>query len=62
MKYGQWLMAALLVLNVSACGHKGSLKTPSQIEAEQAKKEREAAKQEKEKKEAPPPAAVQEQP
>ncbi|MGE0755109.1 MAG: hypothetical protein AB7L92_08130 [Alphaproteobacteria bacterium] len=39
-----WLLLAL-TLPLAACGHKGKLKTPEQIEHEQAKKERKAAKE-----------------
>ena len=57
----QWiyaLMLATLACNLSACGTKGKLKSPSQIEAEEQKKarkeEKEKATQEEKAKEASP--------
>ena len=37
-------LAVLLLLPLCACGHKGSLKTPSQIAADEAKKEHDRQK------------------
>ncbi|MCE2927412.1 MAG: hypothetical protein LW823_07225 [Rickettsiales bacterium] len=48
----RWLsiaLACMLVFPLSACGNKGKLKTPSEIQQDQAKKEKEAAKKEKKK-------------
>ena len=45
------LMIAALTLNLSACGLKGKLKSPSQIAREEAKKQK---KQEDESAESPP--------
>ncbi len=46
------LLALLLALPMGACGHKGSLKTPSQAESDRQKQEHRAAKEaEKKKKE-----------
>lgn len=39
MKYAHIFLAALLFCGLTACGNKGKLKSPSQIEAEQAKKD-----------------------
>ena len=62
----RWLVitcAALLVCNLSACGNKGSLKTPSQIEAQEIKKARkEAEKQKKSEAAKAQDAELQEQP
>lgn len=53
------LMVAALALNVSACGVKGRLKTPDQMERDAEKKERKEAKKkadaEKKQKETPAP-------
>lgn len=51
------VLAALLVLSVAACGNKGKLKTPEQVEAQQQKKLRkeEKKKQEESKKTAQQP-------
>lgn len=66
-RYLQWLMVVLLAANLAACGTKGSLKTPTQMEhdaqkkakkeADKKKKEEaeKAAKEEADKKEATPP-------
>ncbi len=42
----QALLAVTLLCGVTACGTKGKLKTPSQIEADEAKKARKAQKKE----------------
>ncbi|MFO0389803.1 MAG: hypothetical protein ACK502_08830 [Alphaproteobacteria bacterium] len=58
-----FLVALLLcVLPLTACGHKGRLKTPSQIEAEEQKKARKEVKKaaEEEKKKNPSPLAGEE--
>lgn len=40
-----WLVVGVaMALNLSACGYRGKLKSPAQIEAEQAKKAHEAEK------------------
>ena len=36
------MIVAFLVLNLAACGHRGNLKSPEQIEAEAAKKAKKA--------------------
>ncbi len=54
------LLLVAVTVGVTACGHKGKLKTPSQVEAEQQKKERKEAKQAaKESKKATPQEAAQ---
>lgn len=50
------VLAALLVLSIAACGNKGNLKTPEQIEIHEQKKLR---KEEKKKQEASKKAASQ---
>ncbi len=53
MKYLVHVMVfAALATGVSACGHKGKLKTPSQVELEEQKKARKEAKKEAEAKKA----------
>lgn len=47
-------MTAVLVSGITACGYKGKLRTPAQIEADEQRKARKAAKEERKvKKEAP---------
>jgi predicted small lipoprotein YifL len=46
------LMLVMPALSLTACGHKGKLKTPSQAEAEEQKKERKEAKKAAEEKKA----------
>ncbi len=36
------MLVLMLITSITACGHRGNLKSPSQIEAEEAKKAREA--------------------
>lgn len=43
----QWVLAGMLVCGLSACGNKGKLKSPSQIQAAEEKKERKRIKLEK---------------
>lgn len=51
MRALQMLMAGLLVFSVGACGNKGKLKSPAQIQVQEEKKARKAAgKEVKEKK------------
>jgi len=44
----------ILACNLTACGYKGGLKSPSQIKAEEAKKARKAAKEAKDNAKAAP--------
>jgi predicted small lipoprotein YifL len=47
MRVTPFILAALIACNLAACGHQGKLKTPSQIEADAAKKERKKEKEQR---------------
>lgn len=51
-----WIMAftlAILVCNLTACGYRGKLRSPAQIEAEEQKKARKEAKAKEQEEEKP---------
>lgn len=41
-------LCVLIIMPLTGCGHKGSLKTPSQIELDEAKKAKKEAKRQRE--------------
>lgn len=56
------LLVLSIVMNVSACGHKGKLKSPEQIARKEEKKKKEEEKKQEESKPSVAPAPVEEQP